>query len=77
MYILSRQKAGGAFNIKPGKKGGYQKLMRNKSAGYGIGKELYDNIDKGKKNAIGHLSQKMSNLSIHTSKPRKYISLNL
>jgi len=34
-------------------------------------------MDKGKKNPIQHLTQKMSNLKVRSSKPRKYISLNL
>jgi hypothetical protein len=77
MYIIARKKAGGGFNIKPNKFGGFQKLMRNKMAGYGIGQEVLDNIDKGKKNAIQNLTQKMNYLSVKPSKPRKYISLNL
>jgi hypothetical protein len=77
MYILARKKAGGGFNIKASKNGGFQKLMRHKVAGYGMGSEVYDNLDKGKKNSIGHLTQKMNHLSVKTSKPRKYISLNL
>jgi hypothetical protein len=77
MYVLKRTRTGGGFNVKPNKRGGFQKLMRNKVAGYGMGREVMDNIDKGIKNNIGHLTQKMSHLSIKSSKPRKYISLNL
>ena len=77
MRLYSRQKAGGGFNVKPTSRGAFQKLMRNKTAGYGMGKEVMENIDKGKKSAIGHLTQKMSHLSVRPSKPRKYISLNL
>jgi len=77
MYVLARQKAGGGFNIKPTAQGGFMKLMRNKTAGYGMGEEVLANIDKGKKNNIGHLTQKMNHLSVRTGKPRKYISLNL
>jgi hypothetical protein len=77
MYILARKKAGGGFNIKPSKSGAFLKLMRNKTAGYGMGEEVLDNLDKGKKNAIKQLTQKMNHLNVRTSKPRKYISLNL
>ncbi len=77
MRLYSRQKAGGGFNVKPANKGGFQKLMRNKTAGYGMGKEVMENMDKGKKSAIGHLTQKMTHLSVRPNKPRKYISLNL
>lgn len=77
MYILARKKAGGGFNIKPSKNGAFLKLMRNKTAGYGIGEEVFNNLDKGKKNSIGHLTQKMEHLKVRTTKPRKYISLNL
>ena len=42
-----------------------------------MGGEVWDNLDKGKKNSKGHLTQKMNHLSVKTSKPRKYISLNL
>ena len=51
--------------------------MRHKTAGYQMGGEIRDNLDKGKKNSKGHLTQKMNHLSVKTSKPRKYISLNL
>jgi hypothetical protein len=77
MRLYTRQKAGGGFNIVPNSKGGFQKLMRNKMAGYGMGSEVMENLDKGKKSAIGHLTQKMNHLSVRSSKPRKYISLNL
>lgn len=77
MYLLKRKMSGGGFNIKPSSQGGYKRLMRNKTEGNGIGVELYDNIDKSKKTPILHLSQKMDNLKVRKSKPRKYISLNL
>ena len=51
--------------------------MRNKIEGHGVGVELYNNMDKGKKTPIQHLTQKMDNLKVRSSKPRKYISLNL
>jgi hypothetical protein len=77
MYLLKRSKHGGSFNIKPNKFGGFQRLMRNKSEGYGIGKEMYDNAQNGSKTPIQHLTQKMEHLKIRSGKPRKYISLNL
>jgi hypothetical protein len=77
MYLLKRKITGGGFNVKPNARGGFQRLMRNKNEGHGVGKELYDNMDKGKKTPIQHLTQKMDNLKIRSSKPRKYISLNL
>ena len=77
MYVLKRGKYGGGFNIKPNSRGGYQRLMRFKSEGYGVGPELYDNMDKGNKTPIQHLTQKMDHLKISSRKPRKYISLNL
>jgi len=78
MHLYARKKAGGGFNIRAGGKGGsFHKLMREKTAGYGMGVEVMENIDKGKKNAIGHLTQKMEHLKVKSVKPRKYISLNL
>lgn len=82
MYIITRKKTGGGFNVRPNARGSYQKLMRNKNAGYGIGAELFDNIDRGgddrkNKNDIQHLTQKMNHLTIKPSRQRKYISLNL
>jgi hypothetical protein len=77
MYIINRVKAGGGFNVKRNRFGAFQRLVRDKIAGYGVGKELYHNIDKGKKNIIQHLTQPMENLSVRRNKPKKYISLNL
>jgi hypothetical protein len=77
MRLYARQKAGGGFNVKPTNQGAFQKLMRQKTAGYGMGSEVMENLDKGKKSPIGHLTQKMNHLSVRSSKPRKYISLNL
>jgi hypothetical protein len=77
MYLLKRKMTGGGFNIKPSSHGGYKRLMRNKIEGHGVGVELYNNMDKGKKTPIQHLTQKMDNLKVRSSKPRKYISLNL
>jgi hypothetical protein len=77
MRQILTTKSAGKISIKPNAKGGYQKIMRNKIAGYGVGEEVYDNLDKGKKTAIQHLSQKQTNLSVKPSKQRKYISLNL
>ena len=76
MNIL-RRKAGGGFNIKPNKFGGIQRLVRGKTAGYGMGEEIYDNIDKGRKNVIEKLTQTQNHLKVKVGKPRKYISLNL
>ena len=50
--------------------------MRNKTAGYGIGEEVFKN-DLGMKSPIRNLTQKMSHISVKSSKPKKYISLNL
>jgi hypothetical protein len=78
MYLLKRQNANGKFNIKPAKKGGYVRLMRNKTHGYGAGEEMYDNADsKRNKTPIEHMTQQMNHLKVRKSKPRKYISLNL
>jgi hypothetical protein len=77
MYLLKRKMSGGGFNIKPSSQGGYKRLMRNKSEGHGVGVEMFNNMDKGKKTPIQHLTQKMDNLKVRKSKPRKYISLNL
>jgi hypothetical protein len=78
MYLLKRQIANGRFNIKPAKRGGYVRIMRNKTHGYGVGGEMYDNAEKNRdKSAIHHMSQQMNHLKVRKSKPRKYISLNL
>jgi hypothetical protein len=78
MYLLKRQVANGRFNIKPAKKGGYVRIMRNKTHGYGVGKEMYENAEKNKdKSPIQHMTQQMSHLKVVKSKPKKYISLNL
>jgi hypothetical protein len=53
--------------------------MRNKTAGYGMGAEVLDNMAKnGKtKTPMEHLTQKMTYMNVKTTKPKKYISLNL
>ena len=78
MYLLKRQVANGRFNIKPAKKGGYVRIMRNKTHGYGVGAEMYDNADNNRdKTPSQHINQQMNHLKVRKSKPRKYISLNL
>lgn len=75
MHLIKRQKTGAGFSIVP-RNGNYKKLMRSKTAGYGIGEEVFTN-DLGMKNPIKHLTQKMNHITVKSSKPKKYISLNL
>lgn len=75
MHLIKRQKTGAGFSIVP-RGGNFKRLMRGKTAGYGIGEEVFNN-DLGMKNPIKQLTQKMNHISIKSSKPKKYISLNL
>ena len=75
MHLIKRQKTGAGFSIVP-RNGNYKRLMRGKTAGYGMGEEVFSN-DLGMKNPIKHLTQKMNHISIKSTKPKKYISLNL
>jgi len=53
-------------------------MMRNKTAGYGMGKEVLESMSSGKvKTPMQHLSQKQTHSSVRSTKPKKYISLNL
>ena len=77
MRLIMRKKSAGKLSFLPNKKGGFQRLVRNKIAGYGMGSEVYDNADKGNKSVLQTLNQKQTHLSVKPSKQRKYISLNL
>jgi hypothetical protein len=79
MLQYARRKAGGGFNLKRNAQGAINRLMRNKSAGYGMGVEVLDNMTKnGKvKTPMEHLSQKMTYANIKNTKPKRYISLNM
>lgn len=76
MYLLKRQKASGAFNVKPNRNGGFKRLMKDRVEGYGLGNEIYKNMDNKHINTHEHL-QHTNHLRVKASKPRKYISLNL
>lgn len=78
MLQFARRKTGGGFNIVPNAHGGLQRLMRNKTAGYGMGREVLESMSSGKvKTPMQHLSQKQTHSSVRSTKPKKYISLNL
>jgi hypothetical protein len=79
MLQYARRKTGGGFNLVRNAYGSVNRLMRNKTAGYGMGGEVLDNMAKnGKaKTPMEHLSQKMTFMNVKTAKPKKYISLNL
>ena len=79
MLQYVRKKTGGGFNLVRNAHGSVNRLMRNKIAGYGMGTEVLDNMQKnGKpKTPMEHLTQKMTHLSVKNTKPKKYISLNL
>jgi hypothetical protein len=75
MHLFKRQKTGSGFSIVP-RNGNFSRLVRGKTAGYGIGEEVFKN-DLGMNKPLKTLTQKMNHISIKSSKPRKYISLNL
>ena len=77
MYLLKRQKASGAFNVKPNKHGGFKRMMRDKVEGYGVGSDIYKDMDTGNHKMHEHLQHHTNHLRVKASKPRKYISLNL
>jgi hypothetical protein len=79
MIQYARRKAGGGFNLIRNSHCSVNRLMRNKTAGYGMGSEVLDNMAKnGKvKTPMEHLNQKMTYLNVKNTKPKKYISLNL
>jgi len=79
MLQFARRKAGGGFNLVRNSHGNISRLMRNKTAGYGMGPEVLDSMAKnGKlKSPMEHLNQKMTYLNVKNTKPKKYISLNL
>ena len=79
MLQYARRKTGGGFNLVRNAHGSINRLMRNKTAGYGMGAEVLDNMAKnGKtKTPMEHLNQKMTFMNVKTNKPKKYISLNL
>ena len=79
MLQYARRKTGGGFNLVRNTHGSVNRLMRNKTAGYGMGGEVLDNMAKNTnpKTPMGHLTQKMTYMNVKNTKPKKYISLNL
>lgn len=78
MLQYARRKTGGGFNLVRNAHGSVNRLMRNKTAGYGMGMEVLNNMGNGKqKTPMEHLTQKMTFMSVKNTKPKKYISLNL
>jgi hypothetical protein len=69
MLQYARRKAGGGFNLIRNSHGSVNRLMRNKTAGYGMGSEVLDNMAKNGK--------VKTYLNVKNTKPKKYISLNL
>lgn len=78
MRQFIRKKTGMGFNVVPNAKRGFSRLMRTKIQGYGLGPEVFENMDKASKSTpMDHLNQKMTHLTVKSAKPKKYISLNL
>lgn len=75
MHLIFRQKTGAGFSIVP-RNGNFKRLMRGKTAGYGIGEEVFKK-DIGMQSPIKNLTQKMTHLTLKPAKSKKYISLNL
>jgi hypothetical protein len=79
MLQFARKKTGGGFNLVRNAHGSLSRLMRHKTAGYGMGEEVLDTMAKNAKvkTPMQHLNQNMTYLNVKSGKPKKYISLNL
>jgi hypothetical protein len=82
MYIVKRQSAQGNFNIRP-TYGSIKRLFSKKTEGQGLGKKYYEETNVSHpfkslgKNNIERLGGSLSEMKIKSSRPKKYISLNL
>jgi hypothetical protein len=82
MYIVKRQSAQGGFNVKP-TYGSVKRLFSQKTEGQGVGKKFYEETNVshpfkslGRTN-IDRMGGSLSEMKIKSSRPKKYISLNL
>jgi hypothetical protein len=81
MYVVKRQKANGGFNVKRRKGGGVPRLVGMKTEGLGKAQttDFYEktNVSHPFKSLGSHNLRTMETVKLKTTKPKKYISLNV
>jgi hypothetical protein len=80
MLVVKPTKAMGGIHLRPTRKvgGGIPRLMRGKEAGLGTPVEVYEKPVSHPFRTLGAGNMKnMEMLKIKTSRPKKYISLNI
>jgi hypothetical protein len=82
MYVVKRQSATGGFNVRP-TYGSVKRLFSQKTQGQGVGKKFYEETNVshpykslGRTN-VNKLGSGLSEMKVKSSRPKKYISLNL
>ena len=82
MYVVKRTSATGGFNVRP-TYGSVKRLFSQKTQGQGVGKKYYEETNVshpfkslGRTN-IDRMGGSLSEMKIKSSRPKKYISLNL
>ena len=82
MYVVKRQSAQGGFNVRP-TCGSVKRLFSQKTEGQGLGKKYYEETNVshpfkslGRTN-VSKLGGSLSEMKVKSSRPKKYISLNL
>jgi hypothetical protein len=81
MYVVKRNKAQGGFNVIRKSGGGVHRLMNMKTEGLGKAQtaEFYNdtNVSHPFKSLSGGNLSTMSAVKVKSSRPKKYISLNI
>jgi hypothetical protein len=84
MYVVKRTSATGGFNVRP-TYGSVKRLFSQKTQGQGVGKKFYEetnvshpfkSLGRTNVNKIGE-GNSLSEMRVKSSRPKKYISLNL
>ena len=82
MYVVKRTSATGGFNVRP-TYGSVKRLFSQKTSGQGVAKKYYEETNVshpfkslGRTN-VERLGGSLSEMKIKSSRPKKYISLNL
>lgn len=78
MLVVPRNYAQGGFNVIR-KKGGVHRLMSLKTEGTGLAKDFYEKTDVSHpfKSLAPKAIKSLDSVKVKSSRPKKYISLNL
>lgn len=81
MYVVKRQSAQGGYNVKP-TFGSYKRLFNTSTEGRGLSKSYYEDTNLSHPfKSLGKTNMDkikgLSEIKVKSSRPKKYISLNV